>query len=198
MIIRHIPNFITSLRIAGTIFLLFTRPFSATFFVVYTLCGLTDILDGFLARKYHVSSELGAKLDSIADILFYAVMAFKILPALCRVLPMAIWYGVGVVVLLRIFSYLIAAIKFKRFASHHTYMNKVTGFFVFAIPYFIRETFAIPYCTVGCIVSGIATVEELLMHILCREYRSDMKTLFFKRTEEDREMESAQSETVRQ
>lgn len=39
------------------------------FLVVFVLAGITDFLDGFLARKYHQASSFGAKLDSAADLL---------------------------------------------------------------------------------------------------------------------------------
>ena len=59
-------NAITLLRISGTAVLLFLRPFSPAFFVVYTLTGVTDVLDGFVARKTGTASDFGAKLDSAA------------------------------------------------------------------------------------------------------------------------------------
>ena len=79
-------NAITLLRISGTAVLLFLRPFSPAFFVVYTLTGVTDVLDGFVARKTGTASDFGAKLDSAADLLFYGVMLLKIFPVLSVIL----------------------------------------------------------------------------------------------------------------
>jgi len=180
MSIKQLPNFITTLRVIGTMVLFFVKPFSVQFFVIYTLCGISDIVDGFIARKYDASSELGAKLDSVADLLFYSVMAIRIMPALVMVLTEAIWITIGIIVLLRIVSYTLAAIRYKCFASHHTYLNKLTGTALFALPYFIDEMFAIPYCIIGCTIAGIATIEELVMHIVYKEYHSDMRTLLKK------------------
>lgn len=53
---KYIPNLLTAMRVLCTVFLLFVAPFSIYFFVLYMLGGLTDILDGFLARKLEVSS----------------------------------------------------------------------------------------------------------------------------------------------
>ncbi|MBE5922300.1 MAG: CDP-alcohol phosphatidyltransferase family protein [Lachnospiraceae bacterium] len=178
MTIKQLPNVVTAFRIVGTIWMAFTKPLSKWFYVAYTLCGISDILDGMLARKFKATSEFGAKLDSIADLLFYTVMAVKILPILMKVLPVATWYMLAAVIVLRIMSYTLAAIKYKRFASLHTYMNKVTGLATFAIPYFIIFPFFAIYSYIGCSIAGVATIEELLMHIRAKEYQPGVKTIF--------------------
>lgn len=79
---KHIPNVVTSLRIVGTFILIFLQPMSAVFLVVYAFSGFSDVVDGYLARKLKAESELGSKLDSAADLLFYAVSLIKLLPLL--------------------------------------------------------------------------------------------------------------------
>lgn len=174
---RNIPNFITSLRIIGTICLLFLDELSKPFYIVYTLAGISDALDGWAARKLKVSSEFGAKLDSIADLLFYSVMAIKILPVLLKKLPSEIWIAVGIILVLRLCSYIIAAWKYKRFASLHTYMNKLTGAGVFLIPYAISLPIFFPFCAILSIIAGVASIEELLIHLRRKEYQSDVKSI---------------------
>lgn len=173
-----LPNCITALRIMGTLLLLFTVPLSVIFFVVYVLCGVSDVLDGWIARATNNSTEFGAKLDSIADLLFYLVMLIKLLPVLWRLFPSWIWYMVGGVLLLRLASYITAAVKFKRFASVHTRLNKLTGAAVFLIPFFIMLPCAVLYCSGVCILAGIASAQELLLHICRDEYRTNKKALF--------------------
>ncbi len=152
--------------------------FSEAFFVIYTYCGVSDILDGTLARTMHCSNESGARLDSIADIIFYAVTAFKVYPALCSSLTPLIWCIIAAAALLRIISYSAAAIKYRRFASLHTYMNKLTGFLVFTVPYVIFLPFAQLLCLIISTVAVIAAAEELIIHISAGEYNADAKTLF--------------------
>ena len=76
----YIADIITMSCMAGTILLAFLRPLSAGFFLVYTLTGLTDVLDGWIARMTKTASDFGAKLDSIADLLFYTVMLIRLFP----------------------------------------------------------------------------------------------------------------------
>lgn len=174
---RNIPNLITTFRLAGTVCLLFLEPFSVAFYVVYTLSGISDVLDGWVARKTKTTSEFGAKLDSIADLLFYAVMVAEIFPILWNKLPMSLWYIVAVVLILRLTSYGIAAWKYRRFASMHTYLNKLTGAAVFAMPYLIHLAFFRTYCWIACSISVVATIEELLIHCLSADYDPSVKTL---------------------
>lgn len=58
--------------------MLFTKTFSVEFFAVYLVYGITDIADGFLARKFNIQNDLGAKLDGVADIVFVFCALFKI------------------------------------------------------------------------------------------------------------------------
>lgn len=46
---KYLPNALTLLRIVLCVPLLFLRPFSVWFFVLYTICGISDMLDGYLA-----------------------------------------------------------------------------------------------------------------------------------------------------
>lgn len=87
-------NCITGLRMLGTLVLLGLVPLSPAFYGVYALTGVTDALDGWVARKTGTASPLGARLDSCADLLFYAVMIGKLFPVLYEVLPQAIWLAV--------------------------------------------------------------------------------------------------------
>lgn len=174
---KQIPNMITSLRVVGTACLLFMEPLSTAFFVIYTLAGLSDVVDGWLARKMKLTSELGAKLDSIADLLFYAVMFLKIMPVLWVTLPGAIWIAVGLIVLIRISAYVTAAVKYRRFASLHTYLNKVSGAAVFLIPYSLQTDSAVAYCILTAVITGLASVEELLLHLTAPSYTPGRKTI---------------------
>ena len=165
-IFKYLPNAITILRLFGAVGMLFTRPFSLCFFILYTFCGISDLVDGWLARATGNTSEFGAKLDSIADLSFYAIMAFTTFPTLWKRLPAAIWIAVASIVALRIFTYLFVAFKQHTLASLHTYMNKLTGFAVFTIPFYINLSCSTLFATIGCSLSALATVEELLIHLM--------------------------------
>ena len=130
---KQLPNIITSLRIAGSLGLLFCDVANNTFWLVYGLCGISDIADGWLARKLKCVTRTGALLDSVADICFVACCAWKLLPIL--ELPQWLWMWAGVIVAIKIVNQLSALVMYGRCCFPHTTANKATGFLLFiAVP----------------------------------------------------------------
>ena len=175
-------DILTLLRIAGTILLMFFRPLSAGFFWVYAMTGLTDALDGWIARKTKTASDFGARLDSVADLLFYTVILLRVFPVLWSTLPGIIWYAVAAVLVVRISAYLVAVIKYHRFASMHTYLNKLTGMAVFLVPIMLVTAFAVPFCWGVCAVAAASSLEELAIHLHSGAYCPNRKSFFQKNT----------------
>lgn len=176
-----VADVITLMRIVGTILLVALKPLSAEFFIIYTLTGVTDVLDGMIARMTKTASDFGAKLDSIADLLFYAVMLVGIFPILWAELPRWIWLAVALVLCLRAGAYITAAIKYRRFASLHTYLNKLTGAGVFMIPFSLAVRSATPFCIALSVVAALASLEELIIHLHSRDYAPNEKSLLLKK-----------------
>ncbi|MGM9937943.1 MAG: CDP-alcohol phosphatidyltransferase family protein [Candidatus Ornithomonoglobus sp.] len=180
---KRLPNLITLSRIAASLALIPMQAFSWAFLTVYIYCGVSDVLDGALARRTHSESEMGARLDSAADIIFYAVVILKLFPMMYHILPRGIWHIVGIIVIIRLLSFTVAAVKYRCFASLHTYLNKLTGFFVFTIPYIIFLPFAEAACFVISIIAALSAAEELLIHVCSDTYNPKTKTLFERKTE---------------
>ncbi|MBQ4468198.1 MAG: CDP-alcohol phosphatidyltransferase family protein [Firmicutes bacterium] len=165
---KNLPNIISISRILGTIWLLLMKPLTTLFMVVYTITGVTDVLDGAIARHYDTTSETGARLDSIADLLFYTLILIRIFPVMWVTLPKTIWIVVAAILIIRFISYTTFAVKRHAFASLHTYWNKFTGLMVFGVAYFIRTKIAVPYCWTVVAVAMIASLRELGMHLTSR------------------------------
>ncbi len=69
MLLRHVPNLLTTLRLAAapaTAGLLAGGHFDAAF-GLFALAGLSDAADGFLAKRFGLSTRLGRLLDPVAD-----------------------------------------------------------------------------------------------------------------------------------
>lgn len=135
------------------------------FLVIYTICGITDVLDGFVARKFNITSELGSKLDSVSDLVFYSMMMYKVWGRLVDILPQILWNLIWTVVGIRICSYTYAALRFKALASEHTILNKISGLLVFLIPYFLNSDYFIYYAILVITVTLIAAIYEFILHL---------------------------------
>ena len=121
----NMANLITISRIICSIALLFFPVFSSVFFVLYIVAGISDMIDGIVARKTDTVSEFGSKLDTIADILFVAVCLIKLLPVL--VVPVWLYVWTGIIALIKVANIVSGYIRQKEFISVHSVMNKVTG-----------------------------------------------------------------------
>ena len=125
-------NGITSCRILLCLVLVFLSPLSLSFGTVYLLCGLSDMADGYTARKTHTESKAGAKLDSAADLLFFAVSAVKLLPLMG--LPAFIWIWTAVIAAVKLGGMVRRFIRLGTFAPPHSNANKLTGLLLFLLP----------------------------------------------------------------
>ncbi len=151
-------NLITSCRILLSLLLLFFLALSPGFYGLYLAAGLSDMLDGFVARRTNSASPLGAKLDSIADIIFLAVCLLKLLPVLT--LPVWLWVWVGLIALLRLVNILSGFVCRKKLVLLHTKANKLTGALLFLLPLslgFLNLLYtAVPLCT----LASFAAIQE--------------------------------------
>lgn len=168
-------NLITFLRIPLAISMLCMAPFSTAFWIIYFICGITDMLDGLVARTLRQESANGAKLDSIADFVFAVSVATFVIINI--EIPTWLWLCTLGIAILRFISYGIGFYKYHTFASLHTYANKITGAFIYMAP--------IIYCLCGLTVTGMAlcvvafysSVEELAITIKSKVLNRDCKSI---------------------
>lgn len=151
-----IANIITSFRIVFSIILLFCPFFSPQFYGVYIAAGISDMIDGTVARKTGSSSEFGAKLDSIADLFFVVAAAVKIFPQIS--LPKFIWIWTGVIAVVKIARIVTACLREKKFYIPHSIANKITGFLLFIFPLTIPFVDLRLSAGVVCAVATVAAV----------------------------------------
>ena len=155
----QLPNIITLLRIAGSLGLILCDVTCVVFWIIYGLCGISDIADGWLARRLNCVTKTGALLDSLADICFVACCAWKLLPIL--ELPQWLWLWAGVIVAIKVVNQLSAFTMYGRCCFPHTTANKATGFLLFiAVPMTFFTVIPI------AIVAAIATFAAINEHYI--------------------------------
>lgn len=130
---KNLPNVLTIARILLSLCLFPLAGRRAAFLIVYGVCGLTDWLDGLLARRLQAQSALGARLDSMADLVWFSAAAL----ALVRWLPIKPIWAVAAVVLVALIRAAALAVGWARFGRPvflHTWANKAAGLLFFLCP----------------------------------------------------------------
>ena len=155
---RYIANIVTGFRILGSVLLLFFPSFSVEFYIVYIICGLTDMVDGTIARKTNSTSNFGAKLDTIADFVFVFVCSIKILPTLQ--IPLWLWVWIFIVALIKIFYIAFVFIHKKKLLSIHSILNKITGFALFILPLSLSFVEIKYSSVVVCLIATFSAIQE--------------------------------------
>ena len=155
---KQIANIITSCRILGSIGLLFCPVFSACFYGLYISCGLTDMVDGTIARKTGAASPFGARLDTVADLLFVIASFVKLIPEIQ--IPVWSWVWAAVIAVVKLVALVWGILGRKQMPSLHTIVNKATGLCLFLLPLtmsFVDLKYTVP---VVCAVATIAAIQE--------------------------------------
>lgn len=138
--IRYVPNALSVIRIVLDVSLLYFAVYTPwwVFSLAYLAAGLTDVLDGRIARKYKVESSLGSKLDAWGDTLLFlsAFISMAFLVKLeVNVLRCALILSVAV--LYKMANVVVTRVRFKEWNMMHTFMNRV----VFVSLYFYVPIF---------------------------------------------------------
>ena len=156
---KYIANIITGSRIIFGLSLIFIPLSSVWFYVLYLFGGLTDMIDGTIARKMGAVSQLGAHLDTVADLVFVLVCWVKILPFLH--VPVWLWVWITIVALVKIFNVVLFLFYKKKLLSIHSILNKITGFALFLLPLtltFVKSTYSV---TAICVLASMAAIQEV-------------------------------------
>ena len=155
---KQMANIITGFRLFGSALLVFLPTFSLRFYVVYFLCGFTDMIDGTVARKTGSASRLGEKLDTAADIVFVAAALIKFLPHLP--IPLWLWIWGGGIAAIKVSNILLGYVFRKEFAALHTVLNKVTGLLLFLLPLMVPLVEFRFSSMAVCAVATVSAIQE--------------------------------------
>jgi cardiolipin synthase len=126
----NIPNMLSLYRLASVPFIciLIGLGHDMVFAVLFTINQITDILDGYIARRYKLQTDIGALLDSYADIGSY-VIAFLAILKFHPQLFSDYGFWLAAFFLLYALQLLICKAKHGRWvAGLHLYSCKVTGY----------------------------------------------------------------------
>lgn len=151
-------NRITGMRIVCSVVLLFCPAFSILFYIIYLAAGVTDMIDGTVARKTNSVSEFGSRLDTVADFILLVVCLIKLLPVLKVETWMYIW--IAVIATVKIINIISGYVMHKKLVAVHSVMNKITGAMLFFLPFTLRVIEFKYSVAVVCAAATFAAVQE--------------------------------------
>jgi len=146
---------------------------------VYVLCCISDVLDGYIARKTKTTSKVGEKLDSVADFILVAVMLIIFIPLLVWEQWMLYW--ICIIALARFLSLAIGFAKYHDLSYLHTYANKITGVALACFP-ILYQVFGLTITVfILCGIASLSAFEELIITIISKKLNRNINSLFFDR-----------------
>ena len=133
-IYSQIPNIVTSFRLASAMLLLalsLATNMACQFFLpLFVVAAVSDMLDGFLARRLNLCTEFGAKLDSISDLsLYIAVFVFLLLYRTDDISASGILFFIGF--LIQFIHLLFSYTKHKQFPAYHSSFSRFSAYLIF-------------------------------------------------------------------
>ena len=155
---KRIPDLLSMSRIVLCLPLLMVDAMTVPFWVLYVIAGLTDILDGFLARRWGVESKFGARLDSLADFVFVLVVGYKLFPWLK--LSDELWMMIGLIALVKVSNAICSYVIKHKIEFLHTKANKLTGFLLFIGMMTVGQSYFIPVAWVIACIALFAAIQE--------------------------------------
>jgi len=175
----NIPNLLSLSRIVMAPFLLLSSYFGSEFlfFLFFTLMLISDVLDGYIARKLHQCSKMGSRLDSIGDYVTYMSIPFatwwlwpEIIKeeALYIILALLLFFVPGIV----------ARVKFGVMVAYHTWLTKFTAVAMSLALIIILFTHESTFFHLALMVLFLEAVESLFITSYLKSPRDNVKSLW--------------------
>ncbi len=173
-----LPNLVSALRIliAPLLFVFALLGLETWFLGALIFSGITDVVDGYLARKFDMITSLGSHLDSWGDFVIYSMMAicaWILWPEITQ--RELIYYSIMV------FSFLLPAqvglVKFGKFTGYHTWGVKIavlSAFVAYILLYAEIAAWPFAFASLLCALAGL---EEILITLVLPEERTDVRSL---------------------
>lgn len=177
---RNVPNAISIARLCATSVLLASVLLHHIEIFKWLLlaCLLSDILDGLIARTFHLTSKLGAALDSVADL---ATMFIGLLGVLIFQRQFVAQHYLGLLLVMAFYfaELLISLLRYGKASSFHTLLDRIAAYIA---GIFVMSMFLWGYhgwlFQLTVTAYFVALSEEMLLIYLLPEWRSDVGGMF--------------------
>jgi phosphatidylglycerophosphate synthase len=178
--LRSIPNLISWFRLylVPVLWVLALTGNEFNLGLLLAVAFISDGLDGFIARKFKLSTKFGSKLDSVADAALQLsawIWLLMLEPDVIRNHAWLFWTAS----VISAGSMMIGLIKFGGLPNLHLYSTKVAGFFIslFLVTTFIIEGYSVPLFYITAVLVTIGAAETFLLQLISRKINEHMGSL---------------------
>lgn len=177
----NLPNLLSLYRIFSfPVVLYFILITAQTVFIVLMMINLlTDILDGYFARRFNCETNLGAKLDSLADEGMYILGLTGIWILKNTELEP---YKTGLIIFASAYllTLIVSLVKYRRLPGLHLYLSK-TGGYLQGIFLTVLFLFGLsPFLLIAAMITGIVSfLEQIIVMLITSQMKADYKGLYW-------------------
>ena len=174
-----IPNIISGTRIVSAPILLFLawEGYRNAFIVLLIASLISDAIDGYIARRFNVSSKLGARLDSLGDMTIYLtipICAWWLWPQILKQEALFVFITIAAYII----PLIAGLIKFRKIPSYHTYGAKIAAVFM-SIAILFLFLIKFPWLfRIAAIFQVAVACEEVLITIQLPRLQSNIKSIW--------------------
>ncbi len=179
-LLKTVPNQLTAARLIliPVMWLLAWLKLPVVIGIGTFACFVTDVLDGYIARRLHQVSELGGKFDSLTDNLLLPsalVWMWLFRPeiytenTLVCALAISLYFA----------SLLLGAVKFRRFANLHLYSSKAASvvMYLFISHALVVDHYSRVLFTIAAAMFLVSSSETFLLQLVCSQVDEHMGSL---------------------
>ena len=177
----NIPNILSLYRLISFPFGLYLAFSGQERIFVWLICInlITDILDGLIARAFNMQTEIGARIDSLADVGTYilAILGIFIFKS-AEFTPH--WFSFSIFIGMFLMTNIFALIKFGQFPSLHLYSSKIGGYIqgIFFFVLFVADFYTpFYYFMITWAISSFT--EHIVIQLIIKEMKSNLKGLYW-------------------
>jgi len=176
--IYSIPNLLSLLRLALVPVLAVAACLNEAklFLLLLGISLLSDMLDGYFARKLHQVTEFGARLDSWADMATYAMMILGLSLIWPIIFEQQLIYLVAATISY-ILPVIVALIRFSSFPSYHTWGAKLAAVLIAPAFYLLILYDEQAFFRLVIIFHVVVAVEEIAITFMLKQPRTNVASI---------------------